>query len=68
MAETSKQYLLFIGVALLSGCAQSDVERCVKANLDAYDQGTSHLADENEGRTEFKARVELICAKYNSGG
>lgn len=51
----------------LASCQKTDVQNCVDANLDAFDQGKSDIADKTEDRAGFKARAYLICGQAMTG-
>lgn len=38
----------------------TDVQNCVDANLEAFNQGKSDIADETDDRAGFKARAYLM--------
>lgn len=51
----------------LASCQNTDVQNCVDANLEAFDQGKSNIADETDDRKGFKARAYLICGQAMTG-
>lgn len=51
----------------LASCQKTDVQNCVDANLDSFDQGKSDIADETEDRAGFKARAYLFRGQAITG-
>jgi hypothetical protein len=64
MSQKLAALALFI---FLAGCQKTDVQNCVDANLEAFDQGKSDIADETEDRASFKARAYLFCGQTMAG-
>ena len=58
----NKKVLPLIALIFLSSCGKSDIESCVEAHLDAFDRGSREMSGE-ETRSDFKARLYLICGK-----
>jgi hypothetical protein len=63
----SRKLIALALLFFLASCQKSDVQNCVDAQLEAFDQGKSVYAEVNEDRTSFKELAYLRCGQAMKG-
>ncbi len=63
----SRKLIALVLPIFLASCQKSDVQNCVDANLEAFDQGKSDFAEDGEDRSQFKGRLYIVCGHAMTG-
>jgi len=63
----SRKLIALALLIFLASCQKTDVQNCVDAQLEAFDQGKSVYAEVNEDRTSFKELAYLRCGQAMKG-